>query len=177
MTSSPPGSGPTPRPPEEAGPGAGAEEPRKGGPPDPAAPGEPRGRPLDPEGSRGPLGSGTLHPEVRRRVSLAVRAGEAVADPADAPAAVELARLAQRRIQDRALPNALRISGGMVLVWLILVAVPVTISTGLHLAAIAAGLGIGLLLFSVIVLLGRRQLRLARQAEQRNLRLLEQGRP
>jgi hypothetical protein len=32
-------------------------------------------------------------------------------------------------------------------------------------------------LFSVIVLLGRRQLRLARQAEQRNLRLLGQGRP
>jgi hypothetical protein len=118
-----------------------------------------------------------MTPEARRRVSLAVRAGEAVSDPADAPAAVELARLAQRRIQDRALPNALRISGGMVLVWLILVAVPVTISTGLHLAAIAAGLGIGLLLFSVIVLLGRRQLRLARQAEQRNLRLLEQGRP
>src|SRR4029453_3072182 len=80
------------------------------------------------EGSRGPLGSGPLHPEVRRRVSLAVRAGEAGGDPADAPAAVELARLAQRRIQDRALPNALRISGGMVLVWLILVAVPWTIS-------------------------------------------------
>ena len=32
-------------------------------------------------------------PEARRRVSLAVRAGEAVTDPADAPAAVELARL------------------------------------------------------------------------------------
>ena len=118
-----------------------------------------------------------MDPEVRRRVSLAVRAGEAVTDPADAPAAVELARLAQRRLEERALPSALRISGGMVLVWLILVVVPVTISTGLHLAAIAAGLGIGLLLFSLIVLLGRYQLRLARRAEQRNLRLLEQGRP
>ena len=122
----------------------------------------------------GPAGTGgPVDPEVRRRVSLAVRAGDAVSDPADAPAAVELARLAQRRLEDRALPSALRISGGMVLVWLLLVVVPVTISTGLHLAAIAAGLGIGLLLFSVVLLLGRRQLRLARRAEQRNLRLLE----
>jgi hypothetical protein len=143
----------------------------------PDGPGEPQGvGPVDPEGVGEPRGGGPLHPEVRRRVSLAVRAGEAVTDPADAPAAVELARLAQRRLEDRALPSALRISGGMVLVWLVLVVVPVTISTGLHLAAIAAGLGIGLLLFSVIVLLGRRQLRLARQAEQRNLRLLEEGR-
>jgi hypothetical protein len=117
-----------------------------------------------------------LSPERRRRVSLAVRAGEAVTDPDDAPAAVELARLAQRRLAERALPNALRISGGMILVWLILVVVPVTISTGLHLAAIAAGLGIGVLLFSVILLLARRQLRLARRAEQANLRLLDEGR-
>jgi hypothetical protein len=122
-------------------------------------------------------GGAAVDPETQRRVSLAVRAGEAVSDPVDAPAAVELARLAQRRLEDRALPNALRISGGVVLVWLVLVALPATISTGLHLAAIAAGLGIGLLLFSVIVLLGRRQLRLARQAEQRNLRLLEDGHP
>ena len=118
-----------------------------------------------------------LDPEGRRRVSLAVRAGEAVADPADAPAAVELARIAQRRLEDRTLPSALRISGGVVLVWLVLVALPVTISTGVHLAALAAGLGVGLLLFAVVLLLGRRQLRLARQAEQRNLRLLEDGRP
>ncbi len=128
-----------------------------------------------------PAGGGSqegapLSPERRRRVSLAVRAGEAVTDPDDAAAAVELARLAQRRLEARALPNALRISGAMVLVWLVLVVVPVTISTGLHLAAIAAGLGIGLLLFSVVLLLGRRQLRLARRAEQRNLRLLENGR-
>ena len=114
-----------------------------------------------------------MTPEARRRVSLAVRAGEAVADPADAPAAVELARLAQRRLEARTLPSALRISGGMVLVWLVLVALPVTISTGVHLAALAAGVGVGALLFSVIVLLGRRQLRLARRAEQRNLRLLD----
>jgi hypothetical protein len=118
-----------------------------------------------------PEGPG-LDPQARRRVSLAVRAGEAVADPADAPAAVELARLAQRRLQERTLPSALRISGGVILVWLLLVALPVTLGTGLHLAALAAGLGVGLLLFSVVILLGRRQLRLARRAEQRNLRLL-----
>jgi hypothetical protein len=118
-----------------------------------------------------------LDPEGRRRVSLAVRAGVAVNDPADAPAAVELARLAQRRLESRTLPSALRISAGVVLVWLVLVALPATISTGVHLAALAAGLGVGLLLFSPILLLGRRQLRLARRAEQRNLRLLEDGRP
>ena len=72
-------------------------------------------------------------------------------------------------------PSALRISGGVVLVWLVVVALPVTISTGVHPAALAAGLGIGALLFGLILLLGRRQLRLARRAEQRNLRLLEGG--
>jgi hypothetical protein len=128
--------------------------------PDPQGPGESReGAPLD--------------PEARRRVSLAVRAGEAVAEPADAPAAVALARLAQRRLEARTLPSAVRISAGVVLIWLLLVALPVTISTGVHLAALVAGLGIGLLLFAAILLLGRRQLRLARRAEQRNLRLLE----
>jgi hypothetical protein len=114
-----------------------------------------------------------VDPGARRRVSLAVRAGEAVADPADAAAAVELARLAQRRLETRTLPSALRISAGVVLVWLVLVALPVTIGTGVHLAALAAGLGVGGLLFSCILLLGRRQLRLARRAERRNLALLE----
>jgi hypothetical protein len=114
-----------------------------------------------------------MTPEARRRVSLAVRAGEAVGDPADATAAVELARLAQRRLQDRTLPAALRISAGVIVAWLVVVALPVTISTGVHPAALAAGVGVGLLLFSGILLLGRRQLRLARRAEQRNLRLLE----
>jgi hypothetical protein len=123
----------------------------------------------------GPGSGSGLDPEARRRVSLAVRAGEAVRDPAEAPAAVELARLAQRRLEDRTLPAALRISAGVVAVWLLLVAVPVTLSSGLHPAALAAGLGVGVLLFSVILLLGRRQLRLARRAEQRNLRLLEGG--
>ena len=123
----------------------------------------------------GPGSGSGLDPEARRRVSLAVRSGEAVRDPAEAPAAVELARLAQRRLEDRTLPAALRISAGVVAVWLLLVAVPVTLSSGLHPAALAAGLGVGVLLFSVILLLGRRQLRLARRAEQRNLRLLEGG--
>ena len=120
-------------------------------------------------------GSG-LDPEAQRRVSRAVRAGAAWRDPAEAPAAVELARLAQRRLEDRTLPAALRISAGVVAVWLLLVALPVTLGTGLHPAALAAGLRVGVLLFSVILLLGRRQLRLARRAEQRNLRLLEEGR-
>jgi hypothetical protein len=111
----------------------------------------------------------------RRRVSLAVRAGEAVTDPADAPAAVELARLAQRRLEERVLPSALRISAGVVVVWLVLVALPVTVGSGVHPAALAAGVGIGVLLFSVVLLLGRRQLHLARRAEQRNLTLLEDG--
>jgi hypothetical protein len=126
-----------------------------------------------PSGSGEPRGGTPLGLEARRRVSLAVRAGEAVADPADAPAAVALARLAQHRLEARTLPSALRISAGVVLTWLLLVALPVTISTGIHLAALSAGLGIGLLLFAVILLLGRRQLRLARRAEQRNLALQE----
>jgi len=114
--------------------------------------------------------------ETRRRVSLAVGAGEAVRDPADAAAAVELARQAQRRLEERILPTALRISAGVVVVWLLLVALPVTLGTGVHPAALTAGVGIGALLFSVILLLGRRQLHLARRAEQRNLALLEDGR-
>ena len=129
---------------------------------------------MKPEGFGEPQGGAPIDREVARRVSLAVRAGEAVADPADARAAVELARLAQRRLRDRTLPAALRISGGVVLVWLVLVALPVTLGSGVHLAALAAGLGVGLLLFSIILLLGRRQLRLARQAERRNLALLEE---
>jgi hypothetical protein len=117
--------------------------------------------------------AGGLDQHARRRVSLAVRTGEAVADPAEAAAAVDLARLAQRRLEARTLPSALRISAGVVLAWLVLVALPVTVGTGLHLAALAAGLGVGVLLFSTILLIGRRQLHLARRAERRNLRLLE----
>ena len=131
---------------------------------------------MDTEGSGEPQGGAPVDEAARRRVSLAVRSGEAVTDPADAPAAVELARLAQRRLEERVLPSALRISAGVVIVWLVLVALPVTLGTGVHPAALAAGVGIGALLFSVILLLGRRQLHLARRAEQRNLALLEDGR-
>jgi len=142
----------------------------------PEGPGEPQGgAPVDRAGFGEPQRGAPMDQAARRRVSLAVRAGEAVTDPADAPAAVELARLAQRRLEDRTLPTALRISGGVVLVWLVLVALPATISTGVHPAALAAGVGVGVLLFSVILLLGRRQLRLARRAEQRNLRLIGGG--
>ncbi len=88
------------------------------------------GIPLCGEGFGEPLGGAPTDPEVRRRVSLAVRAADAVTDPALAPAAVELARLAQRRLEARTLGSALRISGGVVLAWLVLVALPVTISTG-----------------------------------------------
>ena len=128
---------------------------------------------MSPEGFGEPQGGAPMNAEARRRISLAVRAGEAVTDPALAPAAVELARQAQRRLEARTLPNALRISGGVLLVWLVLVALPFTISTGLNPAALAAGIGVGVLLFSLILVLGRRQLRLARRAEQRNLRLLD----
>jgi hypothetical protein len=110
--------------------------------------------------------------EGRRRVARAVADGEALADPREAAAAVALARLAQRRLEARTLPSALRISGGATLAWLVLVALPVSLATGVHPAALAAGLGVGVLLFSVVLLLGRRQLRLARRAEQRNLALL-----
>ena len=72
-----------------------------------------------------------LDPEGRRRVSLAVRAGVAVRDPADAPAAVELARLAQRRLEARTLPSALRISAGVVLVWLVLLLMQLALVVGL----------------------------------------------
>ena len=130
---------------------------------------------MTPEGFGEPQAGAPMDQEARRRVSLAVRSGEAVTDPADAPAAVELARLAQHRLETRTLPSAARISGGVVLVWLLVVALPVTISSGVHPAALAAGIGVGALLFSLILLLGRRQLRLARRAEQRNLSLLGGG--
>ena len=128
---------------------------------------------LGPVGAGDPRGGPPVERARRRGVSRAVGAGGAVTDPADAAAAVALARLAQRRLEARLLPSALAISGGVTLFWLVVVALPVTVSSGVHPAALAAGLGVGLLLFSAIVLLGRRQLRLARRAERRNLRLLE----
>ena len=117
-----------------------------------------------------------LDAEARRRVSLAVRAGDAVTDPHLAPAAgSSWPAWPSAAFEARTLGSALRISAGVVLAWLLLVALPVTVSTGVHLAALAAGVGVGALLFSVILLLGRRQLRLARRAEQRNLSLMQDG--
>jgi len=113
-----------------------------------------------------------LDPEARRRIARAVAAGQAVADAGEAAAAVALARSAQRRLRSRMLPTALAVSGGATVVWLVLVALPATLASGLHAGALLAGLAIGTLLFSVILLLGLRQLRLVRQAERRNRRLL-----
>jgi hypothetical protein len=113
-----------------------------------------------------------LDPEARRRIARAVSSGQAVADAGDAAAAVALARSAQRRLHSRMLPSALAVSGGTTLVWLALVALPATLGSGLHLSALLAGLAVGVLLFSVMLLLGLRQLRLVRQAERRNRQLL-----
>jgi hypothetical protein len=113
-----------------------------------------------------------LDPEARRRIARAVASGEVVADAGDAAAAVSLARSAERRLRSRMLPSAVAVSGGTTLVWLVLVALPATIGSGLHLAALLAGIAVGVLLFAVVLLLGLRQLRLVRRAEHRNRQLL-----
>jgi hypothetical protein len=117
-------------------------------------------------------GGRQLDPEARRRIARAVASGQAVADASEAAAAVALARSAQRRLRSRMLPTALAVSGGTTVVWLVLVALPATVGSGVHPAALLAGLAVGVLLFSVVLLLGLRQLRLVRQAERRNRRLL-----
>ncbi|HEV8650519.1 MAG TPA: hypothetical protein VG276_14195 [Actinomycetes bacterium] len=116
-----------------------------------------------------------LGPEARRRVARAVSTGEAVADPALAAAAVMLARSAQARLRARTLRSALRISAATTAVWLVLVVLPVTLNAGVYWTALAAGLGVGVVLFLAILLVGWRQLRLARRAEARNQRLLDPG--
>jgi hypothetical protein len=113
-----------------------------------------------------------LDPEAKRRIARAVASGEAVADPGEAAAAVELARSAEQRLRSRTVPNAAMISAGTTLVWLVLVALPATLGSGVHAGALVAGLGIGALLFAVIVLLGQRQIRLVRRAGLRNRSLL-----
>jgi len=116
-----------------------------------------------------------LGPEARQRVARAVSTGEAVTDPALAAAAVALARSAQVRLQARTLRSALRISAATTAVWLVLVVLPVSLGAGVYWVALAAGLGVGVVLFLVILLVGWRQLRLARRAEARNRRLLGPG--
>jgi len=116
-----------------------------------------------------------LGPEARQRVARAVSTGEAVTDPALAAAAVALARSAQARLRARALRSALRISAATTAVWLVLVVLPVSLGAGVYWVALSAGLGVGFVLFLVILLVGWRQLRLARRAEARNQRLLGPG--
>jgi len=116
-----------------------------------------------------------LGPEARQRVAGAVSTGEAVTDPALAAAAVALARSAQARLRARTLRSALRISAATTAVWLVLVVLPVSLGAGVYWVALSAGLGVGFVLFLVILLVGWRQLRLARRAEARNQRLLGPG--
>jgi hypothetical protein len=114
-----------------------------------------------------------LDQEAKRRIARAVASGGAVADPAEARAAVMLARSAEQRLRARTVPNAAMISAGTTLVWLVLVALPVTVGSGLHLGALLAGIGVGGLLFGVILLLGQRQIRLVKQSEQRNQQVVD----
>jgi len=114
-----------------------------------------------------------LDQEAKRRVARAVAGGETLRDPAEARAAVLLARSAERRLRARTVPSALLVSVGTTVVWLLLVALPATIGSGVHLVALLAGLGVGVLLFAIILLLGQRQIRLVRRSELGNRRLLE----
>ena len=119
------------------------------------------------------MSNAQLDQEAKRRIARAVASGEAVENPAEARAAVMLARSAQQRLRARTVPNAAAISAGATLVWLVLIALPVTVGSGLHLRALLAGIGVGVLLFGVILLLGRRQIRLVKQSEQRNQRVAD----
>jgi len=114
-----------------------------------------------------------LDQDARRRIARAVAGGETLSDPAEAEAAVMLARSAERRLRARTIPNALLVSVGTTLVWLLVVALPATLGSGVHPSALLAGLGVGVLLFAVILLLGQRQIRLVRRAEHDNQRLLD----
>jgi hypothetical protein len=114
-----------------------------------------------------------LDQDARRRIARAVAGGETLRDPTEAWAAVLLARSAERRLRARTVPSAVMVSAGTTVVWLVLVALPATIGSGLHLGALLAGLGVGVLLFAVVLLLGLRQIRLVRRAERGNQRLLD----
>ncbi len=126
----------------------------------------PGGRPAD----RSTVGH-RLDREAERRIARAVANGEAVADPAEAAVAVALARSAERRLRARIVPNALTVSAATTLVWLALVALPATLGSGVHPGALVAGLGVGVLLFAVVVLLGQRQIRLVRRSLRRHHQL------
>jgi hypothetical protein len=114
-----------------------------------------------------------LDEDAKRRIARAVAGGQTLRDPAEARAAVMLARSAERRLRARTIPNALMVSAGTTLVWLLVVALPATLGTGIHPGALLAGLGVGVLLFAAILLLGERQIRLVRRAEAGNQRILD----
>jgi amino acid permease len=117
-----------------------------------------------------------LDQEAKRRIARAVAGGQTLRDPAEAEVAVRLARSAERRLRARTLPSALMVSAGTTLAWLLVVALPATLGSGVHLGALLAGLGVGVLLFAVVLLLGERQIRLVRRAEQGNQRMLDSRR-
>jgi hypothetical protein len=116
-----------------------------------------------------------LDQEARRRIARAVAGGETLRDPTEARVAVLLARSAERRLRARTVPSAVMVSAGTTVVWLLLVALPATIGSGVHPSALLAGLGVGVLLFAIVVLLGQRQIRLVRRSERGNRRLLERA--
>jgi len=117
-----------------------------------------------------------LDQDTKRRIARAVAGGETLSDPTEAEAAVMLARSAERRLRARTVPNALMVSGGTTVVWLLLVALPATLGSGVHPSALLAGLGVGMLLFAVILILGLRQIRLVQRAARGNQRLLDSRR-
>ena len=122
------------------------------------------------------MSNAQLDQDAKRRIGRAVAGGQTLRDPAEAEAAVRLARSAERRLRARTVPNALMVSAGTTLVWLLVVALPATLGSGVHVSALLAGLGVGALLFAVILLLGERQIRLVRRAEQGNQRMLDSRR-
>ena len=122
------------------------------------------------------MSNAQLDQDAKRRIARAVAGGQTLRDPAEAEAAVRLARSAERRLRARTVPSALMVSAGTTLVWLLVVALPATLGSGVHLSALLAGLGVGMLLFAVILLLGERQIRLVRRAEQGNQRMLDSRR-
>lgn len=117
-----------------------------------------------------------LDQDAKRRIARAVAGGETLSDPTEAEAAVRLARSAERRLRARTVPNALMISAGTTAVWALLVALPVTLGSGVRPSALLAGLGVGVLLFAVILMLGQRQIRLVQRAARGNQRLLDSRR-
>lgn len=112
-------------------------------------------------------------PSFEDRLSQAVAAGEAVADPQEAAAAADFARVVQARLRASIWSTALKFAFGFLVVWLVLIVLPVSLAMhGASWRTIAAG-GVALawLVLVATLLIGWRQLRLARRAERRNQEL------